>query len=160
MTRKALYCTIPFTVDGGGVAPVGSKVNVILLGDDADYTPAEGLELRGDDDTPIWSPPVVASVPDQVANADARRVMLQHFVPDGRSFYTVVNSYLQSQVTGTATLPDNDPNRIAALSAWTQWDMGNFFYRADPLVAAMAQVITAYGGTIDLDELFIAAASL
>lgn len=160
MTRKALYCTVPFTVDGGGVAPVGSKINVILLADGADYTPADGLELRDDDGAPIWSLPVASPVPDQVANADARRVMLQHFVPDGRSFYTVVNGYLQAQVTATASLPDNDPNRIGALSAWTQWDMGNFFYRADPLVAAMAQVIGAYGGTIDLDELFIAAASL
>lgn len=163
MAIYALYCTQPYPVNGG-TAPAGSKINRIVLDDVTGYAVADGLELRDDDAAPVWRPPAAprrpAPVPEQVSNADARRVMLRRFVPDGRSFYSVVNGYLQSQVANTASQPDNDPNKIGALTAWTQWDMGNFFYRSDPLVASMAQVITASGGEIDLDKLFIEAAAL
>ena len=108
-----------------------------------------------------WDGTAFANTPPAtVANSSARRIMQQQFTTSGASFYSVVQSYLQKQVTDTATLSDNDPAKIGALGAWTQWDMGNFFNRTDPLVASMAQVITTAGGTVDLDSLFIAAGKL
>ena len=110
------------------------------------YVTAEGTGLA-----PVGeaAPP---SVPESVPNADLRIVLQGRLLPDGRSYFTAANDYLAGNRDATAGLDDADPAKRAALSAWTQWDMGNYFHRADPLVAALGQMFGLTGA--DLDALF------
>ena len=95
-------------------------------------------------------------VPESVPNADLRIVLQGKFLPDGRSYFTAADAALAGNRNATAALADADPRRQAALAAWTQWDMGNFFHRADPLVAELG---AQFGlSDAELDALFQGAA--
>ena len=142
----------------GTIQPRGTAFNRILA--DAGFSLGPGLKLIDDDGRVIYTPAPPPPALVAVSNSAARRVLQMQFVPSGSSFFTVVNTYLQQQMTATASLPDKDPNRIAALGSWTQWDMGNFFDPNDPLVDAMVVVIQEAGGTIDKSALFQEAVAL
>ena len=111
-----------------------------------------GWQATWSDDAWAFTP----SVPENVPNADMRIVLQGHFLPDGRSLFTAIQTMLQGNRDATAGLPDDSPPKRAALAAWTRWDMGNFFVRAEPMIAGIRD---AFGFTDDqVDALFVEAA--
>lgn len=135
--------------------PAGSAVNRVEL--DAPMDPWPGHEMVEDDGRDLWTPaPDQVPVPDAVPNSDMRIVLQNEFLPDGRSYFSAADSFLAKQRDDTASLPDDDAAKRAALAAWTQWDMGNQFYRADPLVGALGQMFGL--SEADLDAFFRKAA--
>ncbi len=140
------------TADAPG-CPAGSAVQRVEL--DAPFDGWPGLTTAPDDGRALWTPPAKVPVPPSVPNADLRIVMQGRFLPDGRSYFTAADSYLAQARDGTAQLPDDDATKRRALAAWTQWDMGNLFYRADPLVAQLGALFGL--SDADLDDLFRAA---
>ena len=138
---------IPRPSDDAWLAGVPAKSEGFAQG----HTTAEGTGLVAVGEAAAARP----FVPDRVPNADLRIILQGMFLPDGRSYFAATDGFLAGQRDATSGLDDADPAKQAALGAWTQWDMGNFFHRRDPLVAALGGMFGL--SDVDLDALFQAA---
>lgn len=83
---------------------------------------------------PVPPPPV----PESVTNFQARAVMRQTIMPDGRSLFTTINDDLSGARLMLADKPDSDPAKIAAEIAWQAWEQANDYLRHGPLVTSLS----------------------
>jgi len=93
--------------------------------------------------------------PASVTNFQARAVLRSQFLPDGRSLLTAVNENLAAARTAAASLPESDPQRLAADLAWQAWEQSNVVERDSQLVVQFAAMFGLSDAS--LDALFIAA---
>lgn len=77
-------------------------------------------------------------VPSSVTNYQARAVMRMTPMPDGRSLLEAVRSALKADLDRVQTLPDMDPDRVAAEVSWEAWEQANVYERNGPLVSSLA----------------------
>lgn len=97
-------------------------------------------------------------VPASVTNYQARAVMRQFFLPDGRSLLNAVNDDLVASREAAKALPETDPQRIQIDVAWQAWEQANSYDRDGNLVASLA---AKYGMTDEqTDTLFREAQSV
>ena len=76
--------------------------------------------------------------PDRVTNYQARAVMRQVPMPDGRSLFTTVDTALREAVAATAGLDEFDPQRVEADVSWQAWEQANEYERHGALVGLLA----------------------
>lgn len=94
----------------------------------------------------------VSDVPERVTNFQARAVMRQVPMPDGRSLFTAVDTDLRAAVEATRGLAEFDAQRLEADLNWQAWEQANDYERR----GAITQMLAArYGiGEARTDELF------
>ncbi|KQP36708.1 hypothetical protein ASF25_01765 [Methylobacterium sp. Leaf100] len=97
------------------------------------------------DGSPVWSvtyqpipAPEPAPVPSSVTNFQARAIMRQVPMPDGRSLFTTVDTTLRKAVEDTRELGEFEPARVAADIDWQAWEQANTYDRQGTLVSSLA----------------------
>lgn len=167
---------LPFDGDGAPFLSAGA-LDIVGQVVDADGQPVAGWHVNAawPVDPPVALQPAEISpfaglrafagwqgvpqpVPDTVTNWQARAVMRQTILPDGRSLERTVDEALRADRAAAGVLADADPLRIAADIAWLAWEQSNEFARGGALVAAMAARVGLTDA--DRDALFLAAAAL
>ena len=83
-------------------------------------------------------PSSIDDVPDKVTNYQARAVMRQVPMPDGRSLFTTVDTALREAVAATAGLDEFEPQRVEADVSWQAWEQANEYERYGALVGLLA----------------------
>jgi len=91
-------------------------------------------------------------VPASVSNFQARAVMRQFKMPDGRSLFTTVDIDLRAAVEATKALDEFDPRRVQADLAWQAWEQANTYDRQGAITQLLAGRYGFDGPTTD--ELF------
>jgi hypothetical protein len=131
----------------------GRKLNVILWDGVTPLDPGDGFHIEPDDGQPMWEAPAEpASPPERVTNFQARYVMRQVPMPDGRSLFTAVDGDLRAAVEAVSALGEFDPLRIEADLNWQAWEQANEYERN----GAITRLLAARYGFEDerTDELF------
>jgi hypothetical protein len=82
--------------------------------------------------------PEPAPVPSSVSNFQARAIMRQVPMPDGRSLFTTVDAALRKAVEETRDLGEFEPARVAADIDWQAWEQANTYDRNGTLVSSLA----------------------
>lgn len=112
--------------------------------------PPEGMyELTRDlvdrDGAPVWDSaflpiptPAPPPVPASVTNFQARAIMRQVPMPDGRSLFTTVDSDFRKAVDETRDMGEFEPARVAADIDWQAWEQANSYDRQGTLVSTLA----------------------
>ena len=109
-------------------------------------------------DYPPDLPPAPEPVPGSVTNYQARVIMRQTVMPDGRSLLETVKADLMAGVAATRTLTEMDPRRIKADLEWESWEQANVYERNGPLVLSLS---ARYGFSPAMtDDLFRQAAQV
>jgi hypothetical protein len=131
--------------DAPPVARPGYHVLGLCLGEmPAAFVAAEIPSQPGDPVIPSEDPePVLPpeETPLEITRAQARIVMAEHILSDGRSLLTATREMLAAQLDATSSLPDADPQRIAAIQA-SEWWTAAATYRCDhPVLLAVAAAL-------------------
>lgn len=102
-------------------------------------------ELVDADGRPVWAvtyqpipAPEPAPVPTSVSNFQARAIMRQVPMPDGRSLFTTVDTTLRKAVEDTRDLGEFEPARVAADIDWQAWEQANTYDRNGTMVSSLA----------------------
>jgi hypothetical protein len=102
-------------------------------------------ELVDADGSPAWAvtyepvpPPEPAPVPASVSNFQARAIMRQVPMPDGRSLFTTLDTALRKAVEDTRGLGEFEPARVAADIDWEAWEQANTYDRRGTLVLSLS----------------------
>lgn len=102
-------------------------------------------ELVDANGRPVWSvtyqpipTPEPPPVPASVTNFQARAIMRQVPMPDGRSLFTTVDTTLRKAVEDTRELGEFEPARVAADIDWQAWEQANTYDRQGTLVSSLA----------------------
>lgn len=114
----------------------GRKLSIIEWDGQTPFEVPSDQILSPDDGAPIWSAP--APVPERVTNFQARYVMRQVPMPDGRSLFTSVDADLRAAVEMTASLGEFDPRRIEADLNWQAWEQANEYERNGAVTRLLA----------------------
>ena len=144
MAFYSLYCNVDYPTLNG-VAPNGSKLDKVFLANMDNYTVPDGLELRANDNQPIWNAlqlTTKSGVPASVTNFQARAIMMTYASPTGvasRTLFQDVDDYINAR-GGVAQ---------------TAWSFARTVERRGELVTTLANNL----GLTDqqIDDLFIAA---
>lgn len=120
-----------------------------------------GEYIQVDEDNPDYPPDLSISeqkVPSSVSNFQARAVMRQVFLANGKSLFTTVNDDLSETRAALSDRDDKDPEKIKAEIAWQAWEQANDYLRHGPLVMSLA---SKFGFDDDqTDALFLAASKV
>jgi hypothetical protein len=113
----------------------------------------DGLVIAEDPDDPLWQAylawcaagnvatdptPVAPAASASVTNYQARAVMRQFKMPDGRSLFTTVDSDLRAAVEATKVLDEFDPQRVEADLSWQAWEQANTYDRQGAITQLLA----------------------
>lgn len=88
-------------------------------------------------ETVMNAEPVLPPPPSEVTNFQARALMRSIIMADGRSMETTVREGLLASKAAVEAIPESDPARIAADTAWLAWEQANVFVRSGTLVATL-----------------------
>lgn len=109
-----------------------APMRIDVSGDLVALTPKEIAQRELD------AAPQPAPIPASASNFQARAVMRQFKMADGRSLFTTVDSDLRAAVDETRSLDEFDPERMQADLAWQAWEQANTYDRKGTITQLLA----------------------